>query len=118
VGVVESVREIGGQTSTERRCHLSSLALDGEKFAHAVRSHWGVENQLHWALDFVFGEDRSRARTGHAAANLATLRRRALNLLRADTRKAKRSIKARIKATDWDHNYLLHVLGLNPNLDA
>lgn len=113
MGVVESVREIGGQTSTERRCHLSSLALDGEKFAHAVRSHWGVENQLHWVLDVVFGEDQS-----HAAANLATLRRRALNLLRADTRKAKRSIKARIKATDWDHNYLLHVLGLNPNLDA
>jgi len=60
-------------------------------------------------LDVVFGEDQS-----HAAANLATLRRRPLNLLRADTRKAKRSIKA----TDWDHNDLLHFLGPNPNLDA
>jgi len=118
VGVVESVRDIGGQTSTERRYYLSSLALDVKKFAQAVRSHWGVENQLHWVLDVVFGEDQSRARTGHAAENLATLRRWALNLLKADTRKAKRSIKGRIKAAGWDHNYLLHLLALNPNLDA
>jgi predicted transposase YbfD/YdcC len=118
VGVVESVREIGGQTSTERRYYLSSLALDVKKFARAVRSHWGVENQLHWVLDVVFGEDQSRARAGHAAENLATLRRWALNLLKADTRKTKRSIKGRIKAAGWDHNYLLHLLALNPNLDA
>ena len=118
VGVVESVREIRGRASTERRYYLSSLELDVKKFAHAVRSHWGVENQLHWVLDVVFGEDQSRARTGHAAENLATLRRWALNLLKADTRKAKRSIKGRIKAAGWDHNYLLHLLALNPNLDA
>ena len=118
VGVVESVRDLHGKTSTERRYYLCSLALDVEKFARAVRSHWGVENQLHWVLDVVFGEDQSRARTGHAAENLATLRRWALNLLKADTRKAKRSIKGRIKAAGWDHNYLLHLLGLNPNLDA
>ena len=105
VGVVESVRDIRGQTSTERRYYLSSLELDVEKFARAIRSHWGVENQLHWVLDVVFGEDQSRARTGHAAENLATLRRWALNLLKADTRKAKRSIKGRIKAAGWDHNY-------------
>ena len=127
VGVVESVRDIRGQPpfdsaqgtrSTERRYYLSSLELDVEKFARAVRSHWGVENQLHWVLDVVFGEDQSRARTGHAAENLATLRRWALNLLRADTRKAKRSIKGRIKVAGWDHNYLLHLLALNPSLDA
>jgi len=118
VGVVESVRDIGGQTSIERRYYLSSLELDVKKFARAVRSHWGVENQLHWVLDVVFGEDQSRARTGHAAENLATLRRWALNLLKADTRKTKRSIKGRIKAAGWDHNYLLHLLAANPNLDA
>ena len=118
VGVVESVREIRGQTSTERRYYLSSLELDVEKFAHAVRSHWGVENQLHWVLDVVFGEDQSRARTGHASENLATLRRWALNLLKADTHKTKRSIKGRIKAAGWDHNYLLHLLALKPSLDA
>lgn len=118
VGVVESVRDTGGQTSTERRYYLSSLGLDVEKFARAVRSHWGAENQLHWVLDVVFGEDQSRTRTGHAAENLATLRRWALNLLKADTRKAKPSIKGRIKAAGWDPNYLLHLLALNPNLDA
>ena len=118
VGVVESVRDIHGQISIERRYYLSSLPQDVEKFARAVRSHWGVENQLHWVLDVVFGEDQSRARAGHAAENLATLRRWALNLLKADTRKAKRSIKGKIKAAGWDHNYLLHLLALNPNLDA
>jgi predicted transposase YbfD/YdcC len=118
VGVVESVRDIHGKASTERRSCLSSLEPEVEKFARAVRSHWGVENQLHWVLDVVFGEDQSRARTGHAAENLATLRRWALNLLKADTLKAKRSIKGRIKAASWDHQYLLHLLALNPDLDA
>jgi predicted transposase YbfD/YdcC len=118
VGVVESVRDMNGKTSTERRYYLSSLELDAEKFARAVRSHWGVENQLHWVLDVVFGEDQSRARTGHAAENLATLRRWALNLLKADTRKAKRSLKGRSKAAGWDHAYLLHLLALHPHLDA
>lgn len=118
VGVVESVRDIHGKTSTERRYYLSSLGLDVEQFARAVRCHWGVENQLHWVLDVVFGEDQSRARTGHAAENLATLRRWALNLIKADTRKSKRSIKGRIKAAGWDHRYLLQLLALRPDLDA
>jgi predicted transposase YbfD/YdcC len=118
VGVVGSVCEIGDQTSAERRYSLSSLALDGKTFALAVRSHWGVENQLHWVLDVVFGEAQSRARTGHAADNRATLRRWVLNLLKADTRKTKSSIKGRIKPAGWDHHYLLHLLALNPNLDA
>ena len=118
VGCIEAVREIHGRASLERRSYLSSLRLDAVRFARAVRSHWGVENQLHWVLDVVFGEDQSRARTGHAAENLATLRRWALNLLKTDTHKAKRSIKAKIKAAGWDHHYLLHLLGLHQNLDA
>ena len=69
-------------------------------------------------LDVLFGEDQSRARTGHAAENLATLRRWALNLLKTDTRKARRSLKAKIKAAGWDHHYLLHLLSLPQNLDA
>ncbi len=75
VGCIEAVRESHGHTSTERRYYLSSLGLDATRLARAVRSHWGVENQLHWVLDVVFGEDQNRARTGHAAENLATLRR-------------------------------------------
>ena len=118
VGVVESERDVAGKVSIERRYYLSSLPLDVDKLAHAIRSHWGVKNNLHWVLDVVFNEDQSRARTGYASENLATLRRWSLNLLKTDTRHAKRSIKAKIKAAGWDHSYLLHLVGLSPNLDA
>jgi predicted transposase YbfD/YdcC len=111
VGVVESVRDIKGQIQTERRYFLSSLTRDAPRFARAVRSHWGVENQLHWVLDVQFGEDQSRARSGHAAENLATLRRLALNLLKRDTTK-KRGIRGKQKNAGWDHRYLLHLLGV------
>jgi len=116
VGVVESVREIGQQRSVERRYYLSSLPVEIETFAKAVRSHWLIENQLHWVLDVHFREDQSRARNKHAAQNLATLRRWALNLIKADQQKKKRSLKGRQKAAGWDNRYLLHLLGIN--LDA
>ena len=111
VGVVEAVRELKGQVQTERRYYLSSLRLDAPRFARAVRAHWGIENQLHWVLDVQFGEDQSRARSGHAAENLATLRRLALNLLKRDTTK-KRGIRGKQKNAGWNHRYLLHLLGL------
>lgn len=111
VGVVESVREIKGVVQSERRYFLSSLPCDAKRFAHAVRSHWGIENQLHWVLDVQFGEDQSRARTGFAAENLATLRRLALNLLKNEKTK-KRGIKGKQLLAGWDHSYLLRLLGL------
>ncbi len=109
VGLVESVRETAGSLQTERRYYLSSLPPDPAKFARAVRAHWSIENQLHWVMDVQFGEDQSRARTGHAAENLATLRRLALNLLKRDTTK-KRGIRGKQKNAGWDHAYLLHLL--------
>ena len=111
VGVAESVREIEGVIQTERRYFLSSLPLDVPRFARAVRGHWGVENQLHWVLDVQFGEDQSRARSGFAAENLATLRRLALNLLKHETTK-KRGIRGKQKNAGWDHRYLLRLLGV------
>jgi predicted transposase YbfD/YdcC len=111
VGVVASRREVDGKVQTECRYFLSSLPLDINRFANAVRSHWGVENQLHWVLDVQFNEDQSRARSGHAAENLATLRRLALNLLKRDTTK-KRGIRGKQKNAGWSHPYLLHLLGL------
>ena len=84
VGVVEATREVGDKVSTERRYYLSSLPADLPRFAQAVRGHWAIENQCHWVLDVVFGEDQSRARAGHAVANLGLARRLALNLLRQD----------------------------------
>ena len=109
VAVVESVREVKGQQSMERRYYLSSLPVDVTKLARAVRSHWKIENQLHWVLDVVFGEDQSRARTGHAAENLAATRRVAINLLRQD-KENKRSLKSqRLRAT-LDPDYLRQLL--------
>ena len=114
VGVVESVRDIQGQVTTERRYYLSSLPLDIACFSRAIRSHWGVENNVHWHMDVSFAEDQSRIRTGFAAENLATLRRLALNLLKRDRTK-KRGIRGKQKNAGWDHRYLLHLLGIDPS---
>lgn len=111
VGMVESVREIDGQRSVERRYFLSSLSLDVQTFARAVRSHWGVENKVHWIMDVCFREDYSRARTGYAAENLATLRRFALNLLKKEKTK-KRGIRGKQLNASWDHAYLLKLLAI------
>jgi predicted transposase YbfD/YdcC len=110
-GMVESVREVDGQATTERRYYLSSLPLDVATFARAVRSHWGVENKVHWIMDVCFREDQSRARAGYAAENLATLRRLALNLLKREKTK-KRGIKGKQLNAGWDHGYLLRLLGI------
>ena len=80
-------------TSTERVCYISSLPADAGRIGRAVRSHWEVENRLHWCLDVQFSDDYARARTGHVAHNLALVRHMALNLIRLDT-----SIKTSIKA--------------------
>jgi predicted transposase YbfD/YdcC len=117
VGVVESVRDIQGQVTTERRYFLSSLPRGVHRFAGAVRGYWGVENPLHWVLDVCFGEDQSRTRTGYAAENLAAFRRLALNILRRETTK-KRGIKGKQKRAGWDHSFLLKLLGIEPNQTA
>jgi len=110
VGLAESVRQVGDQSPTvERRYYLCSLRPEIAAFARAVRGHWGVENQVHWVLDVQMNEDQSRARTGHAPENLATLRRLALNLLRRDQRKA-RGIKGKRLSAAWNHDYLLQLL--------
>jgi len=113
VGMVESIREVDGQATVERRYYLSSLKLEVETFARAVRGHWSVENKLHWVMDVCMGEDRSRARAGHAAENLATLRRLALNLLKREKTK-KRGIRGKQLNASWDHAYLLKLLGVPP----
>lgn len=114
VGVVESVRDIQGQITTERRYYLCSLPLDIYGFSRAVRSHWGVENSVHWHMDVSFAEDQSRARTGFAAENLATLRRLALNLLKREKTK-KRGIRGKQKNAGWNHQYLLMLLAMPLN---
>lgn len=109
VGMVESRREIEGATSTETRFFLTSLPGDAERFAQAVRQHWGIENSLHWVLDVSFNEDACRIRKDTGAQTFAVLRHIALNLLRRESHH-KRGIKARRKRAGWDRAYLLQVL--------
>jgi predicted transposase YbfD/YdcC len=109
VGMVEAERYIGEKISVERRYYLSSLALNVEQFAEAVRGHWGIENTVHWSLDVSFREDDSRIRAGHAPENFAVLRHIALNLLKQDTR-CKRGIKTKRLKAGWDNDYLAHLL--------
>lgn len=111
VGLVESIREVNDQVSSERRLYLSSLEVDARRFGQAVRGHWGVENPLHWSLDVTFGEDQSRARTKYADQNLATLRRIALNILKKDdTRKL--PIRRKRMVAIMDDNYLKALIGI------
>lgn len=110
VGRVEAERRVGEKRSRETRYYLLSQALAAAAFGAAVRSHWGIENQVHWVLDMTFAEDRSRVRSKHAAENLAVLRHLALNLLRRAPTRRPVSLKAKRLAAGWDTDYLLEIL--------
>ena len=93
-------RTVGTKTSTEKRYYISSLPADAKRIAHAVRSHWEVENRLHWCLDVQFNEDQSTVRTGFAANNLAIVRHIVINLLRLNkSRKGSIKTKRMLAAT-------------------
>lgn len=110
VGMVEAQRHLTGQRQTQRRYYFSSLpAHEVHRFADAVRSHWGIENSVHWTLDMSFGEDQSRVRKQHAPENLAILRRMALNLLKRETSR-QGGIKVRRLRAACDTNYLAQIL--------
>lgn len=112
LAVVESTREVQGQTSQERRYYISSMdGTDAHAIAAAIRGHWGVENQLHWSLDVSFREDDCRLRKGHGAENFSRLRRIALNLLKSES-SVKVGIKGKRLKAGWNHDYLLRVLRL------
>ena len=100
--------ESAGRKRRETRYFLSSRTLDAEAAAEAIRSHWAIENRLHWVLDVTFRDDQSRLRKGHGARNMATVRHFALNLVRAA--KDKRSLKSRRKLAGWDPAYLETIL--------
>ncbi|MCP4721239.1 MAG: ISAs1 family transposase [Desulfobacteraceae bacterium] len=109
IGMVESTREIKDKISKERRYYISSLESDAEKFGKSVRSHWGIENSVHWVLDIAFREDESRIRKGNAPENLAVLRHIALNLLR-NNKSFKGSIKTKRLNAAMDVEYLQNVM--------
>jgi len=109
IGRVDAQRIIAEKVTTEVRYYISSLAGDAVQFGQAVRTHWQIENSLHWVLDISFREDEYRSRTGHGPQNMAILRHIALNLLRQETT-AKCGIKNKRLKAGWDNGYLLKLL--------
>jgi predicted transposase YbfD/YdcC len=109
---VASRAELKDRGRFETRYYVSSAVLSADRAAEAVRSHWAIENSLHWVLDVTFGDDQSRLRTGHGAKNMAVVRHFAINLVRAAD--DKRSIKLRRKCAGWNPDFLAAILGYLP----
>ncbi len=109
LGMVERQRTVGEKTTVEVHYYLTSLAGRGPQFGEAVRTHWSVENGLHWVLDVAFQEDQSRLRRDHGAENFAVLRHLAVSLLRQESTCSNGIKVKRLKAA-WDDEYLTRVL--------
>jgi predicted transposase YbfD/YdcC len=104
IGKVVRIRETPTTTTTETAYYLLSAPLSAERLNEVVRSHWGVENRLHWRLDVVMNEDQDRTRLGNGPHNLAVLRHMALNVMQKDTTKG--SLRGKLKRAGWDDAYL------------
>ena len=109
IGMVESSRDTGTEVKTERRYFVSSLEADEKLFAHAVRSHWGIENQLHYMLDVVYREDACRVRKDFSPRTLALIRKIALTIARSD-KESKTSVRGRVQQMAWSEDYLESLL--------
>lgn len=109
--LLKSYRTLDGKTSEERRFYISSLPPKAEKIARATRSHWGIENKVHWVLDVDFQEDLSQLSTGHAEENFSILRRLSLNVIRLDP-DSKKSLRGRRECAGWDNEYMTYLLSL------
>jgi predicted transposase YbfD/YdcC len=107
--MVESTRVTAGKSTKQVKYYILSIEGNIETFSHAVRAHWGIENEVHWILDVAFREDLSRIRAGNSAHNFALLRHIALNLLRKETT-TKVGIHAKRLKAGWSTNYLEKVL--------
>ena len=108
VVMVESSREFGGKTEMETRYYITSLVMLAVLLGPVVRSHWAVENSLHWVMDMIFRDDECRVRTDHAPANFCTIKHMAQNLLRKAS--SKDSLRLRRKVAAWDDEFLAGVI--------
>jgi predicted transposase YbfD/YdcC len=108
VVMVESSREIGGKTEQETRFYITSLVLLANLLGPIVRSHWAVENSLHWVMDMIFRDDECRIRTDHAPANFTTIKHMAHNLIRKPS--GKDSLRLRRKVAAWDDDFLASLI--------
>lgn len=108
VVMVESCREMREKAEHETRFYLTSLTEAAALLGPIIRSHWSIENSLHWVLDVIFRDDESRVRTGHAPANFTTVKHMACNLLRTAT--SKDSLRLRRKTAGWDDDFLVSLI--------
>jgi predicted transposase YbfD/YdcC len=106
--MVESIREIDGKSEYETRFYITSLVLLAAQLGLIVRSHWAVENSLHWVMDMIFRDDECRVRTDHAPANFTTIKHMAHNLLRRAP--GKDSLRLRRKVAAWDDDFLVSLI--------
>ena len=110
IGKMTRTRETPAKTTSETAYYLLSTAMTPERFGEVVRSHWGIENRLHWCLDVTFNEDQSRSRRDNAPQNLAIPRHMALNVVRKEPSKG--SLRGKIKRAGWHDGYLAKLLAL------
>jgi predicted transposase YbfD/YdcC len=107
-GRIEATRVTDGKTESDVRIFALSRIMKPAELLATVREHWQIENGLHWQLDVAMREDGARNRKDNGPANIAVLRRRALDVARADTSKG--SMAEKIKRAGWDHDFLLKLL--------
>ncbi len=107
--IVERIRHLWNETTHEIQFYLTSLPPDAQFLGRAIRTHWSIENQLHWTLDVTFAEDQCRIRSFHSPRNFALLRRLALNALNQETT-LKRSLRQKRKQAAMNNNYMVTVL--------
>ncbi len=108
VVVVESTRELGDKIETETRFYITSLALMAVLVGPIIRSHWSIENSLHWVMDMIFRDDECRVRTDNAPANFTTMKHIAFNLIRRAP--GKDSMRLRRKVAAWDDDFLASLI--------
>lgn len=106
--VIDSIRDFGDKIERETRFYITSLVLLANLIGPIVRSHWAVENSLHWVMDMVFRDDECRVRTEHAPANFTTIKHMAHNLIRKAP--GKHSLRLRRKAAAWDDDFLASLI--------
>ena len=112
---VTGKRELKNKTEEETRYFISSInASDPKRLGNIVKSHWGIENNLHWILDQAFDEDAHRTRMGNSAANMAIIRHIVMNLIKTEG-SSKVGIKTKRLKAGWDENYLLKILSGKKN---
>lgn len=111
---IDSVREFKNSDKPKEvatRYYISSLRATAEEFQHIIRSHWSIENKLHWTLDVAFLEDQSRKRDKNSAQNFSLLTKIALNMLKNE-KTAKVGIKGKRLKAGWDNHYLEKLIKL------